>query len=232
MRRKRRLIVSRLEHEVPREVRRGAASRLALLGPLGAAVAIISALVIAVLVLGLSVKQPALGKGPVCASLPVLAGPGAPVPHAVAQLLGLAPGSTGARAGPVEVCTDHPSALVRLAGVLGSLPSAVLALGALLIARRWFKFARQPGRFYTRETAYRLKVLGWYLTIGSVAVSIIESAANAVVITTLARHVGWAPAELRLSVVTLTLVIGLILIGFSHVIADGAAMRGELEDAY
>jgi hypothetical protein len=224
--------VSRLEHETVRAAGAGTAPGPTPLRPLGAAVAIISALVIAVLALGLSVRQPALGKGPVCASLPVLAGAGTPVPRTVAQLLGVAPGSRGVRGGPVEVCADHPSALLRLAGVLALLPSAVLALGALLIARRWLKFAREPNRFYTKDTARRLKVLGWYLIIGSVVVGIIESAANTVVITTLARNVGWAPAELRLSAVTVTLVIGLILIGLSRVIADGVVMRREVEDTY
>jgi hypothetical protein len=197
---------------------------------LGAAAAVFSGLVIVVLVLGFSVRQSTLGQGPVCASLPVDTGPGTPVSHAFAYVLGLAPGSKAVQAGPIQVCADHPSSLLRLAGVLASLPSALLALGALVIARKWFKSAREPNRFYTKQTARGLKTLGWYLAVGSVVVAVIESAAGTVVVTTLAHHVGWAPAELHFSVITL--VIGLILIGFAHVIAHSAAMRLELETRF
>lgn len=68
-----------------------------------------------------------------------------------------------------------------------------------------------------------MQVLGFYLAAGSIVAAVIESAAGTFVITSLAHHVGWAPAELHFSAITLP--IGLILVGFAHVMADCATMR-------
>ena len=199
---------------------------LAPLASLGVAVTVFSGLVIVVLTLGLSAALSTVGLGAVCASLPIDSGPGIPVAHAFARVIGLAPGGSAVQVGPTQVCTNHSDTILRLADMLITLPSVVLALGALVIARRWLKAARMPDSFYTMRTARGMQFLGLYLAVGSIVAAVIESAANTFVITTLAHHVGWAPAELHFSVITL--VVGFILIGLAHVMADCATMRQEL----
>jgi hypothetical protein len=220
--------VSSLTSDTPSEALKSVPSGSRLLASLGATIAVWSALVIVVLALGFSTQVSVLGHGSVCAYLPVDAGPGVPVSPHFAQVLGLTPGSTAAQVGPIQACASHPSSLLRLEAMLATLPSAVLAIGALVIGGRWIRSARMPNRFYTKRAARDLKLLGLYLVIGSAVVAVIESIAHMAVISTLARHVVWAPAEIRFSVITFA--IGLTIVGLSYVIIDGTAMQRNAKD--
>ena len=79
-------------------------------------------------------------------------------------------------------------------------------------------------------TASRLRRLGWLLTLGGLAVSIIQSSARIVIFTRLVRSpgLGWfEPGQISFSFTTF--MIGLTLITVARVMSLGVKMREELD---
>jgi hypothetical protein len=160
-----------------------------------------------------------LGRGKMCVSLPVDAGPPAVIAKGFSRTLGLVPHSQGLLVGGIEACADHPDALLRLAGVLTSLPLIILFLGAIVLAYKLEGLTRDANGLYAGQSASAIKYFGWYMVVGSAVVAVVESAANAVIVQKLARNVGWAPAELRFPLIPLA--AGLLLIAYSRVVREG-----------
>jgi hypothetical protein len=161
----------------------------------------------------------ALGRGNVCVSLPVDAGPPVAITKGFARTLGLVQHSHGLLVGGIEACADHPDALLRLAGVLTSLPLVILFLGAVFLAYKLVRLTRDANGLYAGQSTSAIKYFGWYMIVGSAVVAVVESAANAVIVQKLARNVGWAPAELRFPLIPLA--AGLLLIAYSRVVGEG-----------
>ncbi len=93
------------------------------------------------------------------------------------------------------------------------------------------KAASLPGGLYSPVTASRLRMLGWLLTLGGLAASIIQSSARIVIFTSL-FHYRWRGQFVlgQISFSFTTLMIGLTLITVSRVIMSlGVKMREELD---
>lgn len=199
------------------------------LEPVSTAVDVITGLAVLLLILGgLTEPQPALGEGPVCTKLPILYGPSASA-AATAKLVGVAPGSHAVSNAAFAVCTDHPDALLRLAGILMALPPLVLFLGALWLLRRLLRSAGRPGKLYSLDTARRLRFLGWYLTGGAIAAAVIESAASGVAMAQQTAYISWAPSNVSLTGLLFLLAAGLAVLTLGRVMRIGVGMRDDLD---
>jgi hypothetical protein len=196
------------------------------LEPIATTAGCATTLLVALLLLSLLVHQASWGNGPVCTSVShndatIFDGP-VPVP-------GLTAGSH-ASLGSVIICANSPASALRLAGLLASWPYTLLWLAFLLRLRGLLKAASLPGGLYSPVTAARLRALGWLLTGGGIAASIIESAANITIFTSLVHYpgLGWfEPGQVNFSFVTL--ILGLTLLTIARVMRLGAAMREELD---
>ena len=84
------------------------------LEPIATTVGCMTMLLVAVLLLSLLVRQASWGNGPVCTSV---SGNDATIFSRPVAVPGLAPGAH-ASLGSVTICTNHPKAALRLAGLL------------------------------------------------------------------------------------------------------------------
>jgi hypothetical protein len=198
------------------------------LEPIATTVGWATLLLFAVLVLSLFEHQAAWGNGPVCTT--VSPGEtsifwGAPI-----SLPQVAP-AAHASVASVAICADHPAAVLRAAGLLAVWPYFVLWLVFLWRLRGLLKAAALPGGLYSPATASRLRVLGWLLTLGGLAASIIESAAKIMIFTRVVNYppgpTWFEPAQINFSFSTL--ITGLILITLARVMTLGAKMQEELD---
>ena len=118
-----------------------------------------------------------------------------------------------------------------MAGLLAVWPYTVLWLIFLWRLRGLLKAAALPGGLYSPATAARLRMLGWLLTLGGLAASIIESAAKIMIFTRLVDFPGlggwYQPGQVSFSITTL--ITGLTLITTARVMALGVKMRDELD---
>jgi Protein of unknown function (DUF2975) len=198
------------------------------LEPIRTGIGWLTGLVIVGAILGIFEYQPALGQGPVCAPVPGMTGPGSPIRDArLLGVLGVAKGSQVAVNGAVTVCANHPGSVLRVAGMLMSLPTLVLFLSFLVLIRRLLKAASRPGALYSPDTARRLRFLGWYLTAGAVVAGIIESAARGAALADQTSLSWFDPGEFHLPVSTL--LVGLGLISVARVMRIGVTMREDLD---
>jgi hypothetical protein len=196
------------------------------LEPIATTVGCMTMLLVGALLLSLFVHQAAWGNGPVCTSVSAndastFARP-VSVPH-------VAPGAH-ASLGSVTICTNHPTSALRLAGFLVAWPYTVLWLIFLFRLNGLLKAASLPGGLYSPVTASRLRGLGWLLTLGGVAASIIQSAARIMIFTSLIRYpgLGWfEPGQIDFSFTTF--IVGLTLITVARVMSLGVKMREELD---
>lgn len=196
------------------------------LEPIATTVGCATTLLVALLLLSLLVRQASWGNGPVCASL---SQNDAAIFTGRVSVPGLAVGSH-ASLGNVNICTNHPASVLRLAGLLAAWPYTLLWLAFLLRLQGLLKAASPPGGLYSPITAARLRALGWLLTGGGIAASVMESAANITIFTSLVHYpgLGWfEPGQINFSFITL--ILGLTLITIARVMRLGAMMREELD---
>lgn len=196
------------------------------LEPIATTVGCVTALVIVLLLLSLLVHQAAWGNGPVCTTV---TGTDASIFSGPISLLGVAPAAHASLAS-AAICAAHPTAALRVAGLLAVWPYTALWLIFLWRLRGLLKAAALPGGLYAPATAARLRMLGWLLTLGGLAASIIESAAKIMVFTRLVDYPGldwYAPGQVSFSVTTL--ITGLTLMTVARVMVLGVKMREELD---
>ncbi|MDH6221234.1 hypothetical protein [Streptomyces pseudovenezuelae] len=137
----------------------------------------------------------------------------------------------GAQLGSVpRYCAENPGTTLRLLNQLGDLPSTLLLISGLFLLHRLLQGAARDG-VYTAQTASRLRLLVWWLLLGSLVAEIIESNARAAVLADLARTADftagtwlglWSPPWLAV-------LTGLGLLTFARITRAGAAMREDLE---
>ncbi|WP_225877337.1 hypothetical protein [Streptomyces resistomycificus] len=127
-------------------------------------------------------------------------------------------------------CAESPSAHLRLLNELGELPSTLLLISGLALLHQLLQGAAKDG-VYTARTASRLRLLGWWLLAGSLAVAIIEGNARAALLAALAKGEDftagawldlWAPPYLAV-------LTGLGLLTFARITRAGTSMREDLE---
>jgi hypothetical protein len=194
--------------------------------PIATAVGCVTGLFVAVMLLSLLVRQASWGNGPVCSTVTpndasLFGGP--------VSVAGLAPGIKASLAS-IDICTNHPTSALRLAGMAAAWPYTILWGMFLFRLRRVLKFASQPGWLYSAETAGRLRSIGWLMTAGGIAASLVTSIAQIFIFTRLVHYpgLGWfAPWQIDFSV--WTLIIGLALISVARIMRRGVIMREELD---
>ncbi|MBA2949484.1 DUF2975 domain-containing protein [Streptomyces himalayensis] len=127
-------------------------------------------------------------------------------------------------------CAESPDAHLRLLNELGELPSTLLLISGLFLLHRLLQGAARDG-VYTVQTASRLRLLGWWLLVGSLVVEIIEANARAALLAELAETADFS-AGTWLSMWTapyLAVLTGLGLLTFARITRAGTSMREDLE---
>jgi hypothetical protein len=127
-------------------------------------------------------------------------------------------------------CAENPDASLRLLNELGALPSTFLLISGLFLLHRLLRSAARDG-VHTVRTASRLRLLGWWLLVGSLVVEITEANARAALLAELAESADFS-AGTWLDMWTapyLALLTGLGLLTFARITRAGASMREDLE---
>ncbi|MFD4943495.1 DUF2975 domain-containing protein [Streptomyces sp. NPDC058409] len=129
-----------------------------------------------------------------------------------------------------QYCTAHPGTYQGLLKLLGELPAFILLLGGLLMLNSLLRAAAREG-VYTPRTAADLRLLGWWLLLGSLAVETIEAIAKAALLATLAEEAPFS-AGAWLNTWTspyLAILTALGLLTFARIMRAGVAMREDLD---
>ncbi|SER99571.1 Protein of unknown function [Streptomyces sp. yr375] len=124
-----------------------------------------------------------------------------------------------------ECCDGSPSGGARLLSTLTELPSSALYIGALFLLSWLIRAARQNGP-YTFRTAGRLRILGWYLAVGSVVCHVAESVAGAALLNSL-RAAGHRPLlyDVTHGMPYFVILTGVGLLSLARIMRVGTEMR-------
>jgi hypothetical protein len=127
-------------------------------------------------------------------------------------------------------CAGHPSSYQRLLDVLSTLPSYVLLVGSLLLLHRLLRGAARDG-VYTVRTASRLRLLGWWLLLGSLVVEFTKANAQAALLATLAKEATLSPGTWLGTWESpyMAVFTALGLLTFARIVGAGVTMREDLE---
>ncbi|MFB9904517.1 DUF2975 domain-containing protein [Allokutzneria oryzae] len=106
------------------------------------------------------------------------------------------------------------------------MPSLIVRLIALLLGLRLVSGIRDGG-LHTSSTVRRLRVLGWLLLLGCVAVSLVEAFARSGFLATL--FPAGAPWFEQWDFPLWAVVLGCVLLSFAKIIRIGSEMREDLE---
>ncbi|MET7508295.1 DUF2975 domain-containing protein [Streptomyces albidoflavus] len=114
-------------------------------------------------------------------------------------------------------------------GVMRTAPVTVLLVGGLFLLDRLLRLAARDG-VHTPETATRLRVLGWWLLLGSLVVETVRAVAGGALLATLTEGdlVSLAWTQLW-SAPYLAVLTGLGLLTFARIVGASARMRDELD---
>jgi hypothetical protein len=193
-------------------------------------------LLLTLLLIALSwlIPQQGHGTGPVCSPFHSYTGfpgkPGEPEPHIsdTVPIGAMVRGSYVKRSDLIQVCTDHPGWLLRVAGVVGTLPWLVLLLGGIILGRRVVQSAGRPGGLYASQTASRVLTLGRFLVAGSVIGWVVTTAAQVTITWSQVHGMGFIPLGALAGVPFTSLLLGVVMLTLARVMRVGVAMRDEL----
>ncbi|MBV7254320.1 hypothetical protein GJ659_027055 [Streptomyces sp. S-2] len=114
-------------------------------------------------------------------------------------------------------------------GVMRTAPVTVLLIGGLFLLDRLLRLAAREG-VHTSGTAARLRVLGWWLLLGSLVVETAASVAGGLLLGTLTddevADAAWAQLW---SAPYLAVLTGLGLLTFARIVGASALLRDELD---
>ncbi|OIJ88928.1 DUF2975 domain-containing protein [Streptomyces colonosanans] len=126
-----------------------------------------------------------------------------------------------------QYCASHPSTYQNVLATLGELPSFILLIGGLFVLNSLLRAAARDG-VYTPQTSSRLRLLGWWLLLGSLAAELIEATAKTALLATLTTEFsagGWLGMWATPYLAVLT---ALGLITFARIMRVGVTMREDL----
>ncbi|MGW0771144.1 hypothetical protein [Streptomyces sp. NPDC002676] len=128
-----------------------------------------------------------------------------------------------------QYCASHPSTYQKVLATLGELPSFILLIGGLFVLNSLLRAAARDG-VYTTQTASRLRLLGWWLLLGSLAAELIEANAKTALLATLTTDITLsAGAWLGMwATPYLAVLTALGLITFARIMRVGVTMREDL----
>lgn len=129
-----------------------------------------------------------------------------------------------------QYCADRPGAWQRTLGILSEVPAFVLLVGGLVLLNRLLRSAARDG-VYTRQTAQRLRFLGWFLLAGSLVAATARAVSEAALLATLADDAPFSPGTVlgAAAFPYLAILTALGLLAFARVTRAGAVMREDLE---
>ncbi|MET7381458.1 DUF2975 domain-containing protein [Streptomyces sp. NPDC005526] len=138
---------------------------------------------------------------------------------------------SGAQVGSIpRYCAEAPDAHLRLLDALSNLPSTLLLISGLYLLHRFLRGAAREG-VYTAQTASRLRLVGWWLLVGSLVVELAEATARAALLAALAKDVDFSAGTV-LNMWTfpyLAVLTGLGVLTFARITRQGVSMREDLE---
>ncbi|MGA5294587.1 hypothetical protein ACPCKV_11845 [Streptomyces koyangensis] len=128
-----------------------------------------------------------------------------------------------------RLCAESPTTWQNVLGVMRTAPVTVLLIGGLYLLDRLLRLAAREG-VHTSGTAARLRVLGWWLLLGSLVVETAASVAGGLLLGTLTddevADAAWAQLW---SAPYLAVLTGLGLLTFARIVGASARMRDELD---
>ncbi|MEU2586591.1 hypothetical protein ABZ612_27225 [Streptomyces avermitilis] len=127
-------------------------------------------------------------------------------------------------------CAGHPSSYQKLLDVLSALPSFILLISSLLLLNRLLRGAARDG-VYTVQTASRLRLLGWWLLLGSLVVEFTKANAQAALLATLAKEAAFSAGAWLGTWESpyMAVFTALGLLTFARIVRAGVIMREDLE---
>ncbi|MGW5285390.1 DUF2975 domain-containing protein [Streptomyces collinus] len=127
-------------------------------------------------------------------------------------------------------CAEAPDAHLRVLEALGSLPSSLLLIGGLYLLHRFLRGAAREG-VCTARTASRLRLVGWWLLVGSLVVEFAEANARAALLAALAKDVDFSAGSVlgMWNSPYLAVLTGLGVLTFARITRQGVSMREDLE---
>ncbi|GAA2638027.1 DUF2975 domain-containing protein [Streptomyces vastus] len=126
-----------------------------------------------------------------------------------------------------QYCIADPSGSQQLLEVLRDLPSFILMVGGLLLLNRLLRGAARDGA-YTAQTAARLRLLGWWLLVGSLVSEVTQAIAQAALLATLVEG-GRATVGNMWDIPFLAIFTALGLLTFARIMQEGVVMREDIE---
>ncbi|WP_217382340.1 hypothetical protein [Streptomyces sp. NK08203] len=138
--------------------------------------------------------------------------------------------SPGAEVGYTpRFCAEEPTTWQQVLGVLRTAPLTVMLIGGLYLLDRLLRLAAREG-VHTSGTAARLRVLGWWLLLGSLVVETAASVAGGLLLGTLTDDEVADAAWTQLwSAPYLAVLTGLGLLTFARIVGASALLRDELD---
>ncbi|MFJ9631502.1 hypothetical protein ACIQPR_10485 [Streptomyces sp. NPDC091280] len=138
---------------------------------------------------------------------------------------------SGARVGSIpRYCAENATAAQNTLAMLGPLTSLAVNLGGLFLLNLLLRGAAREG-VHTPQTAGRLRLLGWWLLVGSVLAATVAALARTALLASLARDadltaLSWLQAW---HAPWLAILVALGLLAFSRITRAGSKMREDLE---
>ena len=140
----------------------------------------------------------------------------------------------GARVGSVpRYCAENATDSQDTLAMLGPLTSLVVNVGGLFLLNRLLRCASRDG-VHTLQTAGQLRLLGWWLLMGSLAAATVAAVSQTALLASLARGVDFtAFSWIQVwNAPYLAMLVGIGLLTFSRITRAGAKMREDLEGLF
>ena len=143
-------------------------------------------------------------------------------------IIGLRPGASNGTGGTVPVCVQHPATGQRALEILSTAPDTVLYLAIVLLVLQLLLVVRRLGPFVV-PVASRLRFLGWFVLIGSVAATVAQNLGAAYFLArAVSQPVPVASDALSGSIVGIPLLAACGLLTLSRIMRVGARMQDDL----
>lgn len=126
-----------------------------------------------------------------------------------------------------KYCTSDPSVSQQLLNTLRTLPPFALMVGGLWLLNRLLRGASQNG-VYIQQTVSRVRMLGWWLLIGSLVAEAMQTIAQIALLGTLAKGDSASVGDVW-HIPFLSIFVALGLLTFARIVQVGVVMREDAE---